>query len=164
MSSTRRALSCATLLWAVPAMLQPGRCARLCMHIAEALLAVLTIRAPAQIPYLRLQGQAETYLEKLHSMVEKELKDLQRLMEDPSQHAAGEEATKKINNPEWQQFRQTLIGLTDVTRLHFNKLVEVRLLQTLPLSLYTLLVLCLGHTAAADTCQAAAITLAVCSA
>ena len=27
--------------------------------------------------------------------------------------------------PEWPLFRQTLIGLTDVTRSHFSKLVEV---------------------------------------
>ncbi|KAK9809736.1 hypothetical protein WJX73_001188 [Symbiochloris irregularis] len=42
------------------------------------------------------QGQAEGYLEKLHSMAEKNL----------------------------GEFRETLIGLTDVTRTHFRKLVE----------------------------------------
>ena len=74
-----------------------------------------------------LQGQAEAYLEKLHSMAEKDLKDLQRLMEDPSAATAGAEASRIVSGPDWPHFRQTLIGLTDVTRSHFNKLVEVRL-------------------------------------
>ena len=30
-----------------------------------------------------------------------------------------------VADPEWPVFRQTLIGLTDVTRSHFGKLVEV---------------------------------------
>ena len=30
-----------------------------------------------------------------------------------------------VATPEWPGFRQALIGLTDVTRSHFDKLVEV---------------------------------------
>ena len=80
----------------------------------------LRLRDPAQ-------GQAEAYLEQLHSVAEKDLKRLQRLMEDPQSTTAGQLASEIVADPKWPQFRQTLIGLTDVTRSHFNKLVEVGL-------------------------------------
>ncbi|KAK9905069.1 hypothetical protein WJX75_009180 [Coccomyxa subellipsoidea] len=55
------------------------------------------------------QGQAESFLEKLHGMAEKQV--IQFL--DGSMPAEG-----------WGKFRETLIGLTDVTRSHFDKLVQ----------------------------------------
>lgn len=56
------------------------------------------------------QGQAEFFLEKLHGMAEKQV--IQFL--DGSVAPDG-----------WGKFRETLIGLTDVTRSHFDKLVTV---------------------------------------
>lgn len=57
------------------------------------------------------QGQAEYYLEKLNGEVEKQL-----------------DTFLKNNRPsvEWRKYRETLIGLTDVTHSHFTKLVKVR--------------------------------------
>lgn len=49
-----------------------------------------------------LQGQAESYLEKLHKMVEQDLNDL----------LDGNRSTG-----DWPAFRETLIGLTDVTQV-----------------------------------------------
>ncbi|EIE18671.1 IBR-domain-containing protein [Coccomyxa subellipsoidea C-169] len=56
------------------------------------------------------QGQAEYFLEKLHGMAEKQV----------IQFLEGSAAAES-----WGKFRETLIGLTDVTRNHFNKLVQV---------------------------------------
>eukprot|EP00884_Botryococcus_braunii_P023086 jgi/Botrbrau1/9461/Bobra.0252s0082.1 len=55
------------------------------------------------------QGQAEYFLEALHSQVEKQL----------TMYIDGSEDSSK-----WPDFRQNLIGLTDVTRSHFDKLVS----------------------------------------
>ncbi|KAK9832545.1 hypothetical protein WJX81_007928 [Elliptochloris bilobata] len=55
------------------------------------------------------QGNAELYLEKLHGMAEKE----------PNAFAEGEAPIAS-----WPKFRENLIGLTDVTRSHFEKLVQ----------------------------------------
>ncbi|BDA49808.1 probable E3 ubiquitin-protein ligase ARI7 [Coccomyxa sp. Obi] len=55
------------------------------------------------------QGQAEYFLEKLHGMAEK---DANQFLD----HSAPPEG--------WGKFRETLIGLTDVTRNHFDKLVQ----------------------------------------
>ena len=60
-----------------------------------------------------VQGQAEFYLERLHSVSEKELDDLTN-------------ADAPVTAEEWIRFREKLIGLTDVTRSHFEKLVQVR--------------------------------------
>ena len=49
-----------------------------------------------------LQGQAESYLEKLHKMVEQDLNEL----------LDGNRSTG-----DWPAFRETLIGLTDVTQV-----------------------------------------------
>ena len=59
-----------------------------------------------------LQGQAESYLERLHGVTEKELETL-----------AKEET--KVSMEDWAKFRERLIGLTDVTKSHFEKLVQV---------------------------------------
>lgn len=59
-----------------------------------------------------LQGQAESYLEHLHGVAEKDLEALAR--ED-----------SKVDMQEWAKFRQRLIGLTEVTKSHFEKLVQV---------------------------------------
>lgn len=59
-----------------------------------------------------LQGQAEYYLEKLHGVAEREMERLA----NPEQPASQEE---------WGKFREKLIGLTDVTRSHLEKLVQV---------------------------------------
>ena len=59
----------------------------------------------------RAQGNAELYLEKLHGLAEKE----------PNAFAEGEAPIAA-----WPKFRENLIGLTDVTRSHFEKLVQVR--------------------------------------
>lgn len=56
-----------------------------------------------------LQGDAESSLETLHSMVEQKLKEL---VEDPQMLA------------NFQTFRKNMIGLTDVTRDYFEKLVK----------------------------------------
>lgn len=61
------------------------------------------------------QGQAEGFLEALHSQVEKELR---AYLEDNKDRTT------------WPDFRQNLIGLTDVTRSHFDKLVSVGPLHT----------------------------------
>ncbi len=58
-----------------------------------------------------MQGNAELYLEKLHGMAEKE----------PNAFLEGEAAISG-----WPKFRENLIGLTDVTRSHFEKLVQAR--------------------------------------
>ncbi|DBA71150.1 hypothetical protein WJX79_002426 [Trebouxia sp. C0005] len=55
------------------------------------------------------QGQAEYYLEKLHGEVEKQLDLFLK---------------NQKTGPEWRKFRETLIGLTDVTHSHFAKLVQ----------------------------------------
>lgn len=55
------------------------------------------------------QGQAESYLEKLHRMVETDMSDLL-------------DGTRSASD--WPAFRETLIGLTDVTQSHFAKLVN----------------------------------------
>ena len=60
-----------------------------------------------------LQGQAEYYLEKLHGEVEKQLELFLK---------------NQKTNADWRKFRETLIGLTDVTRSHFAKLVQVSML------------------------------------
>ena len=60
--------------------------------------------------YVWLQGQAEFYLEKLHGEVEKQLEPFLKDQRTPE---------------EWKKYRETLIGLTDVTHSHFNKLVQV---------------------------------------
>ena len=57
----------------------------------------------------RLQGQAESYLEKLHKLVEQDMNDLL-------------DGTTAADT--WPRFRETLIGLTDVTQFHFAKLVN----------------------------------------
>jgi len=57
----------------------------------------------------RLQGQAESYLEKLHKLVEQDMNDLL-------------DGTTAADT--WPHFRETLIGLTDVTQSHFAKLVN----------------------------------------
>jgi hypothetical protein len=54
------------------------------------------------------QGQAESYLEKLHKMVEQDLNDL----------LDGNRSTG-----DWPAFRETLIGLTDVTQVLSNPIV-----------------------------------------
>lgn len=59
-----------------------------------------------------MQGQAEYFLEKLHGMAEKQV----GAFLDGSESAEG-----------WPKFRENLIGLTDVTRTHFDKLVTVRI-------------------------------------
>ena len=59
-----------------------------------------------------MQGQAELYLERLHGVTEKELEALAR--ED-----------SKVDMDDWAKFRERLIGLTDVTKSHFEKLVQV---------------------------------------
>lgn len=54
-----------------------------------------------------LQGQAESYLEKLHKMVEQDMSEFLDASRPPT---------------DWPAFRETLIGLTDVTqvrRSHF---------------------------------------------
>ena len=56
------------------------------------------------------QGQAEYYLEKLHGEVEKQLELFLKNQKTPE---------------EWKKFRETLIGATDVTKSHFDKLVQV---------------------------------------
>ena len=56
-----------------------------------------------------MQGQAESYLERLHKLVETDLNNF----------ADGETPVD-----EWAKFRENIIGLTDVTRLHFHKLVQ----------------------------------------
>ena len=58
-----------------------------------------------------MQGQAEFFLEKLHGMTEKQVIAI----------LDGNEAVET-----WPKFRESLIGLTDVTRTHFDKLVSVR--------------------------------------
>ena len=55
-----------------------------------------------------LQGQAESYLERLHKMVENDLNEFI-------------EGAMKVDA--WAKWRENLIGLTDVTRSHFDKLV-----------------------------------------
>jgi hypothetical protein len=55
------------------------------------------------------QGQAEFYLEKLHALVETQLNKFVDGTAAPSN---------------WGKFRESLIGLTDVTRAHFDKLVS----------------------------------------
>lgn len=55
------------------------------------------------------QGQAEYYLEKLHGEVEKQLEPF---------------LNNKKTSEEWKKYRETLIGLTDVTHSHFEKLVQ----------------------------------------
>ena len=60
---------------------------------------------------MRKQGQAEYFLEKLHGMAEKQV-------------AVFLEAGVLLDS--WAKFREGLIGLTDVTRSHFDKLVVVR--------------------------------------
>lgn len=57
-----------------------------------------------------MQGQAEYYLEKLHGEVEKQLELFLK---------------NQKTGAEWRKFRETLIGLTDVTHSHFAKLVQV---------------------------------------
>lgn len=64
-----------------------------------------------------MQGQAEFFLEKLHGMVEKQV----------NAFMTGDEAVEG-----WAKFRESLIGLTDVTRTHFDKLVSVRAHHPLP--------------------------------
>ena len=54
------------------------------------------------------QGQAESYLERLHKMVENDLNEFI-------------EGSTKVDA--WAKWRENLIGLTDVTRSHFSKLV-----------------------------------------
>ncbi|KAK2080152.1 hypothetical protein QBZ16_000005 [Prototheca wickerhamii] len=58
------------------------------------------------------QGQAESYLEKLHHKVEKDLQRFLTFQPGPDVHE------------KWTVFREQLIGLTDVTRTHFQKLVD----------------------------------------
>ena len=55
-----------------------------------------------------LQGQAESYLERLHKMVENDLNEFI-------------DGGTKVDA--WAKWRENLIGLTDVTRSHFDKLV-----------------------------------------
>lgn len=55
------------------------------------------------------QGQSEHYLEMLHGIAEKEL---QEKVESP------------VSEEDWAKFREKLIGLTDVTKSHFDKLVQ----------------------------------------
>lgn len=84
------------------------------------------------------QGQAEHYLEKLHHKVEK---DLSKFLK-PRQVAEGAEGGEAgasgsggggdeaggsgsgEQQATWNMFREQLIGLTDVTRSHFEKLVN----------------------------------------
>ncbi len=57
-----------------------------------------------------MQGQAEFFLEKLHGMTEKQVQAF----------IDGNDAVEG-----WAKFRESIIGLTDVTRTHFEKLVSV---------------------------------------
>ncbi len=57
-----------------------------------------------------VQGQAEFFLEKLHGMTEKQV----QAFIDGNNAVEG-----------WAKFRESIIGLTDVTRTHFEKLVSV---------------------------------------
>jgi hypothetical protein len=70
-----------------------------------------TASAQAQSLIWHMQGQAEYFLEKLHGMAEKQV----GAFLDGAEAAEG-----------WAKFRENLIGLTDVTRTHFDKLVSVR--------------------------------------
>ncbi|KAI3433888.1 hypothetical protein D9Q98_003690 [Chlorella vulgaris] len=75
------------------------------------------------------QGQAEHYLEKLHGQVEKQLNTFVRPPPSPPEGeaaAAGSEAAGPSGRDQqgWAKFREQLIGLTDVTRIHFEKLVN----------------------------------------
>ena len=70
-----------------------------------------------------LQGHAEYILEKLHGKEEKQV--LQFL-----------DATLPLDA--WPKFREGLIGLTDVTRSHFDKLVAVGACTQIPQIIETL--------------------------
>ncbi|PSC75961.1 putative E3 ubiquitin-ligase ARI8 [Micractinium conductrix] len=89
------------------------------------------------------QGQAEHYLEKLHHKVEKDLSKFLKGKPAPdadgepsgsgeggaaeeasSSGAGGSGAGGSGDQAAWNTFREQLIGLTDVTRLHFEKLVN----------------------------------------
>ena len=59
-------------------------------------------------PRCTLQGQAESYLERLHKMVENDLNEF---------------IDGAVKVDAWAKWRENLIGLTDVTRSHFEKLV-----------------------------------------
>ena len=62
-----------------------------------------------------LQGQSEHYLEMLHGLAERELQ---------------ERVDVQVEQEEWGKFREKLIGLTDVTKQHFEKLVQVQKLTS----------------------------------
>ena len=83
------------------------------MHVGCHRPATPDLRFRNTNPDPLLQGQAEFYLERLHSVSEKELDDLTN-------------ADAPVTAEEWIRFREKLIGLTDVTRSHFEKLVQVR--------------------------------------
>lgn len=57
-----------------------------------------------------MQGQSEHYLEMLHGIAERELQ---------------EKVDQVVGEEEWGKFREKLIGLTEVTKQHFEKLVQV---------------------------------------
>ncbi|KDD75114.1 hypothetical protein H632_c864p1, partial [Helicosporidium sp. ATCC 50920] len=61
------------------------------------------------------QGQAESYLERLHHKVEKDLEAYIHVDDRPA---------PEVSMEMWAQFRETLTGLTVVTRNHFDKLVD----------------------------------------
>ncbi|EFN58957.1 hypothetical protein CHLNCDRAFT_137543 [Chlorella variabilis] len=84
------------------------------------------------------QGQAEHYLEKLHHKVEKDLAKFLRHSKTAAEEEAGGSgaaagdgagssaagAGSSKEHATWNAFREQLIGLTDVTRSHFEKLVN----------------------------------------
>ena len=62
-----------------------------------------------------MQGQAESYLEKLHNIIETELNKYK-----PKDQNFADKTVQ-----DWTDFRTKIVGLTELTRTHFNKLVEV---------------------------------------
>lgn len=82
-----------------------------------------------------MQGQAEMFLEKLNGVVEKDLASLLEEFRRESEPSAiapdGSFSIDLASSPErqavWSKFREQLIGLTEVTRTHFVKLVQVQI-------------------------------------
>lgn len=89
---------------------------------------------PIELLHTGLQGQAEMFLEKLNGVVEK---DLANLLEEfrrdapalsemaPNGAINADLASSPERQAVWSKFREQLIGLTEVTRTHFVKLVQV---------------------------------------
>lgn len=71
-----------------------------------------------------LQGDAESSLERLHELCEKEMNPFKSCPAPrPGTQPAVEQDNKKVEQ-EFQSFRRKLIGLTDVTKNFFSKLVQ----------------------------------------